>query len=124
MGLEAYPFLTHARQCPETEHLKTPAIGEDGGRPGHEGMQPAKAADEAVARAEREMIGVAQDDTRPTGYQVAGAQRLDGGLGANRHKHRGVEGAVRSVELSKACLAVCIGVQEFEGQWHPWAPTS
>ena len=51
------------------------------GWPAHEGMQAAKAAGGVVAGAEEEVIGVTQDDTRPTGQQVARAQRLDRGLG-------------------------------------------
>ena len=41
---KSHAFLTHARQGPETEHLKTPLSGENGGWPTHEGMQAAKAA--------------------------------------------------------------------------------
>ena len=100
--------------------METPAIREDGGRPAHEGMQSTKATYEVVARAEREMIGVAQDDTSPTGHQIAGAQRLDSGLGTNRHKHRRVERPVGGVQPSQACLTVRIGVEEFECQWHTW----
>src|SRR6266446_10048128 len=124
MGLKLHPFLTHVRQCPKTEHLKTPTIREDGGWPAHEGMQSTKAAYEVLARAEKEMIGVAQDDTSPTSHQIAGAQRLDSGLGANRHKHRGIEGPMRSVQLSQACLAVHIGVKEFKAQGHTWISAS
>src|ERR1043166_3243770 len=124
MGLEAHAFLTHTCQGPKTEDLKTSTIGENRGRPTHEGMQTAKAADEVVARAEEEVIGVAQDDMRPTGQQVAGAQRLDRGLGANWHKYRSIEGPMRGVEPSQTCLAVCIGVEELEGQWHTWVSTS
>src|SRR5205807_9352804 len=124
MGLEAHAFLTHTRQGPETKHLKTPAVGENGGWPGHEGMQATKAADEVVARAEEEVVGVAQNNTRPTGQQVAGAQRFDRGLGANRHEYWGIEGAMRGVQLSQTCLAVRIGVEELEGQWHAWVPAS
>ena len=61
---------------------------------------------------------------RPTGQQVARAQRLDRGLGANRHKHRSIKGSMRGVEPSQTCLAVRIGMEEFEGQWHTWVPAS
>ena len=61
---------------------------------------------------------------RPTGPQVARAQRLDRGLGANGHKYRRIEGPMRGVESSQTCLAVCVGVEELEGQWHTWVPTS
>ena len=77
-----------------------------------------------MAGAEEEVIGVAQDDMRSAGQQVAGAQRLDRGLGANRHKHRGIEGPMRGVELSQTCLTVRVGVEELEGQWHTWVPAS
>ena len=61
---------------------------------------------------------------RPTGQQVARTQRLDRSLGANRHKHRGIEGPMRGVESSQTCLAVCVGVEEIKGQWHTWVPAS
>src|SRR5512145_1086973 len=122
MGLEAHHFFTHTRQGPKTEHLKTPAVGENGGWPIHKGMQATKAADEVVARAEEEVIGVAQDNMRSTGQQVAGAQRLDRGLGANRHKYRGIAGPMRGVEPSQTCLAMRVGVEDLEGQWHTRVP--
>src|SRR5262245_58791167 len=118
MGLEAHAFLTDTRQGPKAEHLKTPAVGKNGGWPTHKRMQSTKAADEVVPRAEEEVIGVAQDDIRPTGQQIARAQRLDRGLGANRHKYRRIKGPMRGVEPSQTCLAVRIGMKEFEGQWH------
>src|ERR1043166_10224395 len=116
MGLEAHAFLTHTCQGPKTEDLKTSTIGENRGRPTHEGMQTAKAADEVVTRAEEEVIGIAQDDMRPAGQQVAGAQRLDRGLGANWHKYRSIEGSMRGVEPSQTCLAVRVSVGELGGQ--------
>src|SRR5262249_30337333 len=122
MGLEPYALLTHAGQGPETEHLKPPAVCEDGGRPVHEGMQSTKAADELVARTEIEVIGVAQNDGSPTGHQVAGTQGLDRGLRANRHKRWRIEAAVRRVEPSQTCLALGIGMEEFERQWRSAAP--
>src|SRR5262249_47486963 len=85
-------------------------------------MQTAKAADEVVTRAEEEVIGVAQNDRRPTGQQIARAQRLDRGLGANRHKYRRIEGPMRGVEPSQTCLTMRVGVEELEGQWHTLVP--
>jgi hypothetical protein len=55
---------------------------------------------------------------RSTGQQVAGAQRLDRGLGANRHKYWGITGPMRGLEPSQTCLAMGVGVEEFESQWH------
>src|SRR5579872_4085878 len=48
------------------------------------------------------MIGVAEDDAGAGGAQVVGRQALHGGLGTDRHEHRGGKGAVAGGQLTAA----------------------
>ena len=63
-------------------------------------MQSAEAADELGTRTQGQVVGVAEDDARPERLEIVGRQRLDGGLGADRHEDRGLDLAVRGLEAS------------------------
>ncbi len=67
-------------------------------------MQTTEALNAFVTRAEKQMIGIAQDDL---GIQFisqhARRQALDGALRADRHEDRGFNGTVCGVEEPGAC---------------------
>ncbi len=105
----------------EAEDLETAGIGEDGAVPGHESVQAAQGGDQFVAGAKVEVIGIGQDDRGLHRVQGAGRDRLDGGLGANRHEDRRRYVAVRGVVHAGAggpvgCLEV--EIKKRAGVWH------
>ena len=62
VALEADPLLALLGQLGEAHHLIAAAVGQDRPLPAHEAMQPAQPRDPLRARAEHQMIGVAEDD--------------------------------------------------------------
>jgi hypothetical protein len=56
--LEDDAFVGDLAQTGEAEDLVAAGIGEDGAGPGHEAMQAAELADQFVAGAQEEMVGV------------------------------------------------------------------
>ncbi len=61
---ELHTVFRDFSQVVQAEYLEASGVGEDGAGPAHETVQAAEAADELVAGAEIEMIGVAEDDLR------------------------------------------------------------
>src|SRR5690606_7722996 len=101
MGPEGDPFLRNLAEGTETEHLEPAAVGQDPAIPVHKAVQPPCLPDDLVTRTEVEMVRIAQDDPAPDLLQLLRAHRLDGGLGAYRHEHRGFKGSVRGMEPSQ-----------------------
>ena len=62
--LEDDAVLGDLAQAAQAEDLEAAGIGEDGVGPGHEAVQSAQFADEFVAGAEEEMVGVGEKDLR------------------------------------------------------------
>lgn len=88
-------------QVTETEDLKAATVGEDGAGPVHEFVQAAEGLDGLVAGAEKEMVGVGEDDGRVDFFdQVARHDALDAGLGADGHEDGGFDDAVGGVETA------------------------
>jgi hypothetical protein len=81
-------------------------------------MEAAVARDEGVARAEIEMVGVAEDDARAHLGEIARQHALDGGTRADRHEHRGVDRPVRRVEHPAPGQPVAMGDAERERGRH------
>jgi len=66
-------------------------------------MQSTHAADGLMSRAEKEVIGVGEQDLDAQILrEVALGEAFHGGLGADRHEHRGIDDAVRGVETARA----------------------
>ena len=103
----------------EAVDLEAAAVGEDRAVPVHEAMQAAHLGDEVVAGAEGEVIGVAEDHAGAGRFELVGRQALDGGLGADGHEDRRIDGAVRRVQTAAAGGAV--GGQDLEANGHEGA---
>ena len=72
-------------------------------RPGHEAVQPAQLADQFVAGAQEQVIGVGQDDAGVEILrEVALGEPFDGGLRADRHEDGRFDVAVRGVQQAGA----------------------
>ena len=64
--------------------------------------RPPSSCDQFVPRAQVQVIGVGQHQAGAQFMQLRRRDRLDGGLGAHRCKHRGQQVAVRGVEYAGA----------------------
>ena len=77
-------------------------------------MQPAGGADDVEAGPDVEVISVAEDDLRAHLQQFARVERLDAGLGADRHEHGRIHDAVRGGQFSEARPGVRIRFEQFK----------
>jgi hypothetical protein len=84
----------------EREHLEAARVGEDRPLPAGEPVQAAGGADDLEARAQVQVVGVAEDDPGVEGrrLELAGGHGLDRALGADRHEHRQRDRAARGVQ--------------------------
>ena len=80
--------------------------------------RPPRSRDQVVARAQPQVVGVAEDDLGAELLELLRVQRLDRSLGADRHEHRGFHRAVGQGEPAAAGLAGRVGGEEVE---HPGA---
>src|ERR1051326_2978685 len=77
--LKHHSMVCDLAQSAQTEYLVTARIRENGVRPGHESVQSAQLADELVARAKVEVIGVGQEDLHTEFFsEVALGETFDG----------------------------------------------
>ena len=72
----------------QAEHLEAAAIGQDRPVPTHKRMQATQLGHTLRAGAQRQVIGVAQDDLGATLLEFVRRDRLDRGLRAHWHKDR------------------------------------
>jgi hypothetical protein len=114
VGLEGHPGLVDLAQGGERHDLKAAGIGEDRIRPVHELVQAAESRDALGARAQHEVIGVAQDDVGSERLDLIGIHRLDSGGGADRHEGGGADHAARHADLARPCRTV--GPADREGE--------
>ena len=89
----------------QAEHLVAARVRQDRARPAHEPVQAAERRDPLGARAQRQVIRVAQDDARAQALDVARRQRLDGRLRPDRHEHGRLHHAMRGLEQAGARAA-------------------
>ncbi|VTR68653.1 hypothetical protein DESC_720031 [Desulfosarcina cetonica] len=100
VGLKLVPRFGELAQLGQGKDLEPAAVGQDGMLPVHEAMQAAKPADDLGTGPQVEVVGVAQDNLGPGGFDFLGAQGLDRRLGADGHENRGLDGAVGGVKCS------------------------
>ena len=93
-----HAVLAHRPQPLEREHLKSARVREDWPVPPHEPVQTPEIANQLVARAQVQMIRVAEYHLRAQLAQIIGVQRFDRRLRADRHERRRVDDAVRRRE--------------------------
>ena len=88
VGAKGHPIVVDFAQPLEAEHLESAAVGEDRMRPVHESVQVAEAGDHVGARAQVQVVRVAEDEARTCLLQFLGADGLDRSLCAHRSKDR------------------------------------
>jgi hypothetical protein len=77
VAAEVDAVLVDAPHPLEREDLEAARVGEDGPVPRHEAVEPAELADERVAGAQVEVVGVAEDHAAAGAAQVVGVEPLD-----------------------------------------------
>ena len=75
-------------------------------------MQAAQLADQLVARAEVQVVRVAEDDLRAERAHLDGVERLDGRLRSDGHEHRRLDLAMRGAQ--HACARGTVGRLQLE----------
>lgn len=98
--------LGELAQSGQAEDLKPSGVGRDRMIPAHEGMQAPTAGDHVIAGAQIQMIGIAQDDFCSKVFEILGAERFDGALGANRHENGSGHDPMGGADFTSAGLAV------------------
>ena len=86
VGAERDAVVRDCTPIGETQHLEPPAVGEDRTLPSHEAVQAAEAADEVLPRAQRQMVGIAENQLETEGGEVLRRHRLDRARGADGHE--------------------------------------
>ncbi len=88
---EGDPVVVDAPQVRQREDLEAARVGQDRSVPAHEPMQATEPGDALGGRTQVQVVRVAEDHLRPRRAQIAGRQRLDRGLGADRHELRRID---------------------------------
>ena len=102
---ERHAVIVDPAEVRQAEDLEAAGIGQDRSVPGHEAMQPAQARDPLGGRTKVEVVRIPEDHLGTGVAQVPGRERLDGGLGADRHELRGLDDAVIGLDSPQPCAA-------------------
>jgi hypothetical protein len=95
VALELDAVLFDPPEALEREHLKPTGVGQHWAVPGSKPMQPAEVLDDALAGAEVQVIGIAQDDLCAGSPDISGTEPTNDGMGPNWHERWGAHFAVR-----------------------------
>lgn len=102
MGAKCDSIFGDFAEFAEAEDLEAARIGEHGAIPANKFVESAEFADQIMARAEVEMVGIAKNNLRVQFFQNVLGNGLDGTDGSNRHKCWGVNLPVRRKNLAEA----------------------
>ena len=86
MGLKGNAIFIHFAELGQGKNLETAAVCEDWATPATELVQPAERLHDSVARAQCQMIGVAQDHGGARRFQLSDLHTLDRAQRSDRHK--------------------------------------
>ena len=121
MGLEDDGILGDLSEVAQAEALKASAVGQDGAAPAHEAVEAAQLLYHLHARAQVEMVGVAEHHRGAHGPQVPGVYPLDRALRGDRHEGRRAEVSVGGVEHPRPGIAVLrLDVEDGHGARYDW----
>ena len=101
------PVVVDARdRVAEREDLVAAGVGEDRAVPAHEGVQAAELGDQVLARAQVQVVRVAEQHRRAERAQLVGMDALHRALRPDGHERRRRHVAVRGAEQTGAGGAV------------------
>ena len=106
MRLERDTFLVELAQPGQGHHLKPAGIRQDRPRPIHHLVQTTQGRHALGARAQHQMIGVAENQLGPGGAHRISHHRLHCARRADRHEDRGGDVAMGGVQRAETGLAV------------------
>ena len=112
---ELHPFLPYLAQGTQAEDLEAAAVRQDGSVPGGKAVQAAMAGHQFVARAQIEMVGIAQDDGRTHCGQIVGRNGLDGTHRAHGHEDGCGNVAVCGMQNACPCLVILMCERKSSG---------
>ena len=112
--LEGHALIVDLASLRQRENLEAARIGQHGIGPAHEAMQSAHLGDEVIARAQVEVIGVAQDQRSAEVFELGGSEGLDRSLCADRCEDGSRQIAVRGGKGPCAGAVVAGGDCEFK----------
>ena len=118
MRTEAHAFVGDFSQCRKAEDLVAAGIRKDGTRPGHKLMQAAELADQFMAGAQIEMVGIGEDYFRAEFFEGFLGEGFDGSLRAHGHEEGSLYWAVRRGQ-KPAPRASRIRFRYFKRKIHP-----
>ena len=103
MRLKFDALVFHFSQLAQAPDLEAAGVGEDRARPAHKAVQPAENGDQFVARTQKQMVGVGENNPRiQFPEQVALRHGLDRGLRSDGHEYRGWHVSVRGFQHAGA----------------------
>jgi hypothetical protein len=105
VALKLHAVLADRTELRQREHLESARVRENRTIPAHEAVQPAHLADDIVARAEVQVVGVGEYHRRAHSRELVRVEGLHRGERAHRHERRRLDGAVGSVKYPGACAA-------------------
>ncbi len=120
---EGHAVVVDSAQVGQAEHLETARIGQDRAVPAHEPMEPAQRRDAFVAGAQRQVVGVGQQDLGARRAQVGRGQALDARLGPDRHELRGIDRPMRSLQPAEPSPTDAGGARREADGRHGGEPT-
>lgn len=101
MGAEENSVFAHFAETVEAKYLEAARIRENGAVPVHEAVEAAELADEFMAGAEVEVVGIRENDFGVEFRgEVIGGEPFHRRLRAHRHKDGGFDGAVGGMQHS------------------------
>src|SRR5256885_9792394 len=104
MGAKAHALIGYFSQFGKAEDLVAAGIREDGARPGHESMEPAKPAHQFVPGTKIEMIGICKNDSRAELFERFLGEPLDSRLGAQDRKSTRLNSSHLVISYAVFCL--------------------
>ena len=97
---EHYPIFRNLAHSTKAEYLEATTISEHTTIVIHKFMNTASLLNQLVTGTQEQMVGVSQNNLATHFVQLFRRKSFYCCLGAYGHKHRGIEGAMRSVQLA------------------------
>ena len=112
LGLD--PVLVYPARSLEREHLKTTGIGQQRVRPRHELVKSPEFRNHVFAGAHVQVIGVRENDSCASRFQVEWGKRTYRRLSADRHESWSLDLSVWQLQQARSCVTVRMVQLEFK----------
>ena len=116
VALEGHSFLLDGANARQRKHLESAAVCKNRLMPIHEVVQPARFSDQLLARAQVQVIRVAEQNLRADLFHFPGRHGLHRGRRAHRHINRRLNIAVGRMQHAQPCAGLLANVLQFIGK--------